>query len=49
MICALDGKSPWVRYSSSTPTLMKWKLSDKNFLMSAETGQPQHGVRRYVL
>jgi hypothetical protein len=27
MICALDGKSPWVRFSSNTPTLMKWKLA----------------------
>ena len=41
MICALDGKSPWVRFSSTTPTLMKWKLADQNFMVSAETGQPQ--------
>lgn len=44
MICALDGKSPWVRFSSSTPTLMKWKLADKSFMISAETGKPQ-GVK----
>ena len=36
MICALDGKSPWVRFSSTTPTLMRWKLADQNFLVSAE-------------
>ena len=41
MVCALDGKAPWARFTSNTPTLMRWKLADKCFTFSAETGLPQ--------
>ncbi len=41
MICALNGKAPWARFVSDTPTLMRWRLADSNFMIDAETGQPQ--------
>eukprot|EP00039_Didymoeca_costata_P022287 m.346453 g.346453 ORF g.346453 m.346453 type:complete len:323 (-) comp29248_c0_seq1:40-1008(-) len=31
MVCALDGKSPWARYTSTDPNLMTWKLADATF------------------
>lgn len=41
MICSMNGHGPWARYTSSTPTLMTWKLADEYFTVSAETGLPQ--------
>jgi hypothetical protein len=30
MLCDIHGGESWSRYTSSTPTLMKWKLADKS-------------------
>lgn len=37
MLCALDGKSPWARFTSSDPSLMTWKLADKSFTQGKDT------------
>ena len=31
MICNIHGGESWSRFTSTTPTLMKWKLADKTF------------------
>ena len=31
MLCNIHGGEPWARFSSTTPTLMEWKLADKAF------------------
>ena len=38
MLCALDGKSPWARFTSSDPSLMTWKLADKSFTQGKDAG-----------
>ena len=38
MLCALDGNSPWARFTSSDPSLMKWKKADDSFTQGKDPG-----------
>ena len=38
MLCALDGKTPWARFTSSDPSLMKWKKADDSFTQGKDPG-----------
>lgn len=31
MLCDVDGEQPWARYTSDSPSLMRWKLADRQF------------------
>ena len=38
MLCALNGKAPWARYTSTDPNLMTWKLAANSFTQGVDTG-----------
>jgi len=45
MLCVSHGGEPWARYSSTTPTLMQWKLADKTFTIPPVGGYDNTEVR----
>merc|ERR1712072_427174 len=38
MLCALDGKTPWARYTTEDPQLMSWKLAASSFTSGTDKG-----------
>ena len=38
MLCDVDGMQPWARYVSTTPSLMRWKLADRQFTRPIAVG-----------
>ena len=31
VLCAIDGEQPWARYTTEDPSLMEWRLADRQF------------------
>eukprot|EP01052_Picozoa_sp_SAG31_P052145 SAG31_NODE_12733_length_920_cov_2.294762_1_plen_300_part_10 len=38
MLCALNGATPWARFTSPDPSLMNWTMADKSFTQGVDKG-----------